>query len=153
MRLDDYGKIWENVVGTSAPAPSLRSAILIPHVRWVNGPEILSRHTWNGSTGGGCICRNPLHLACWHVRTTSKCVLCVAYGDNEMESLLPRHRAAIKINLPGESIRFVPAKKRKRGVSFFMRGIMMTAIAFQIHNSPPLGYILAIQRRVAVTYT
>ena len=29
----------------------------------------------------------------------------------------------------------------------------MTAIAFQIHNSPPLGYILAIQRRVAVTYT
>ena len=29
----------------------------------------------------------------------------------------------------------------------------MTVIAFQIHNSPPLGYILAIQRRVAVTYT
>ena len=40
VRLDDYGKIWENVVGTSAPSPSLRSAILIPHVRWVNGPEI-----------------------------------------------------------------------------------------------------------------
>ena len=78
VRWDDYGKIWENVVGTSAPSPSLRSAILIPHVRWVNGPEILSRHTWNGSTGGGCIHRmrgTPYHwLAGMHY--VQVCALC-----------------------------------------------------------------------------
>ena len=69
----------------------------------------------NERVGGGCSCRmnegNPCRLQ-WLLRM-SKCGLCVACGDNEMESLLPRHRAAIDINLPRESIHSIPAKKER----------------------------------------
>ena len=109
----------------------------------------------NERVGGGCSCRmnegNPCRLQ-WLLRM-SKCGLCVACGDNEMESLLPRHRAAIDINLPRESIHSIPAKKReRRGKSVLEEegSRWLPAWAFKIQNSQRrrLDDILAIQRRI-----
>ena len=110
----------------------------------------------NERVGGGCSCRmnegNPCRLQ-WLLRM-SKCGLCVACGDNEMESLLPRHRACgNRHKSPSGVDPFHTCKKReRRGKSVLEEegSRWLPVWAFKIQNSQRrrLDDILAIQRRI-----
>lgn len=67
----------------------------------------------------------------------SMCRLCVACGDNEMESPLPRHGACGNRHKSPSGVDpsiYIPAKKRgEKSVS--EDGITVTAIAFKIQKS------------------